>query len=221
MNTEIQSTLFQEDFLANLSPLPGNNEARKMTATSGLKCYELLERLNRKSLLAKTLLESLTWHSTRCFLTWRVKATKQRRLLFQLVPSTPLTDEIECGLLPTPNTGGMDGGSNRRKANKKRLNLMKTPTAFDATVKSGKANPKFGDSGSLAQEIMSGFIANRLLPTPKAQDSRCAKTDRGKSNYGEVLHGIYGRNGQLNPRFVEWTMGYPTGWTELKHSETP
>lgn len=112
MNTEIQSTLFQEDFLANLSPLPGNNEARKMTATSGLKCYELLERLNRKSLLAKTLLESLTWHSTRCFLTWRVKATKQRRLLFQLVPSTPLTDEIEYGLLPTPNTGGMDGGSN-------------------------------------------------------------------------------------------------------------
>lgn len=29
------------------------------------------------------------------------------------------------------------------------------------------------------------------------------------------------RNGQLNPTWVEWLMGFPTGWTELKPSETP
>jgi len=27
--------------------------------------------------------------------------------------------------------------------------------------------------------------------------------------------------GQLNPMWVEWLMGFPTGWTDLKHSETP
>ena len=30
-----------------------------------------------------------------------------------------------------------------------------------------------------------------------------------------------GRIGYLNPTWVEWLMGYPTGWTELNASETP
>lgn len=46
MSTEIQSTLFQEDSPVSRSVLPGNNEARAMTATSGRKCYELSEKLN-------------------------------------------------------------------------------------------------------------------------------------------------------------------------------
>ena len=29
------------------------------------------------------------------------------------------------------------------------------------------------------------------------------------------------RNGQLNPTWVEWLMGYPTAWTALEHSATP
>ena len=27
--------------------------------------------------------------------------------------------------------------------------------------------------------------------------------------------------GQLNPLWVEWLQGFPLGWTDLKHSETP
>ena len=27
--------------------------------------------------------------------------------------------------------------------------------------------------------------------------------------------------GRLNPEYLEWLMGYPTGWTELNHSEMP
>lgn len=30
----------------------------------------------------------------------------------------------------------------------------------------------------------------------------------------------YGRIGYLNPEWIEWLMGYPTGWTELSASET-
>lgn len=29
-----------------------------------------------------------------------------------------------------------------------------------------------------------------------------------------------GKIGLLNPAWVEWLMGYPTGWTELNASET-
>jgi hypothetical protein len=27
--------------------------------------------------------------------------------------------------------------------------------------------------------------------------------------------------GSLNPTWVEWLMGYPSGWTDLEDSETP
>jgi hypothetical protein len=29
-----------------------------------------------------------------------------------------------------------------------------------------------------------------------------------------------GNGGKLNPTWVEWLMGFPTGWTDLKDSET-
>jgi hypothetical protein len=48
--------------------------------------------------------------------------------------------------------------------------LLKTPTSFDGTVVSGKKNPVSGNSGSLAQEIASGYKPTMeklgLIPTP-------------------------------------------------------
>lgn len=32
---------------------------------------------------------------------------------------------------------------------------------------------------------------------------------------GEII------TGKLNPEYAEWYMGFPIGWTELEHSETP
>jgi hypothetical protein len=51
--------------------------------------------------------------------------------------------------------------------------------------------------------------------TPKAQDSRHALWDRGKSNLGEQVSGLH-NGGKLNPNWVEWLMGWPIGWTDLK-----
>ena len=62
-------------------------------------------------------------------------------------------------------------------------------------------------------------------PTPKCQDSRAALTDRHKGNLGEVIHGRYLGGGnetpqttkaRLNPNWVEWLMGWPIGWTDLR-----
>lgn len=32
---------------------------------------------------------------------------------------------------------------------------------------------------------------------------------------------VNGNNGRKNPEWTEWLMGFPTGWTEIKPSETP
>ena len=87
---------------ASLSAKPGSAEARKMTATSGLRCLELSEHQGRLGYSLKMLLDTLRWASTKCLLTWKAKTTPCNRLLFQLAPWTPRTDEIESGLLPTP-----------------------------------------------------------------------------------------------------------------------
>ena len=67
--------------------------------------------------------------------------------IFQLVPKTLPTEETDVGL------------------------LLKTPCAADAySDRLKKKEQRFGNSGTLAQEVQTGFIYQRgLLPTPMAQ----------------------------------------------------
>jgi hypothetical protein len=85
---------------------------RKMTATSGRKCLEQFARFNRAGLWAKTFAALLIgmegWYSTKCRLTWKMRATKSHRIYFQLAPSTHPTEGIESGLLlSTPSKSPM------------------------------------------------------------------------------------------------------------------
>ena len=82
----------------------------------------------------------------------------------------------------------------------KHPNLMwPTPTA---TERSG-INPKTGKGAGLSKTV-------QTWPTPREFMYKDSTTDRGKGNLGEKV------GGQLNPTWVEWIMGYPEGWTDLK-----
>src|SRR3990172_3735238 len=100
--TSKQLILSAEGFHVSLSAQQGSEKARKMTATSGLKCCELYQNFSPVGLLARMLLASSVWGSTIVYLTWKIKVTKSRRLLFQLAPLIPRTEEIGHGLLFTP-----------------------------------------------------------------------------------------------------------------------
>jgi hypothetical protein len=78
--------------------------------------------------------------------------------------------------------------------------------------------PKWGmtANGSVYQHHLSELRTKEnehgLLPTPVADD-----TGHRKNRYaqgGRPLSYVVG--GKLNPEFVEWMMGWPIGWTELK-----
>lgn len=66
-----------------------------------------------------------------------------------------------------------------------------------------------------------------MFPTPRAQDSyersnwkTIVKANDGEAQMTLTLKVKYeaGKgNGQLNPRWVEWLMGYPGGWTDLSN----
>jgi hypothetical protein len=54
-----------------------------------------------------------------------------------------------------------------------------------------------------------------LLPTPVAQDAKNATLPPSQGKWDSVPGYLIrsGHSGRLSPRFVEWMMGYPLGWT--------
>ena len=243
-------TSSQEDFLANHSVKPGSSEAQAMTVTSGLKCSELLKKQDPVGSLQRMLLESSRWHSTMCFLNWKAKGTPQGRLLFQLAPSTPHTDEIESGSLPTygakpgqriPTPTASDH-IERKSTSKEKLNYQTNKSvSLDRFVKmwptpiatDGSKCP----TGSLAKTVEAGHPYLNKNGTPIAHKKKWWSTPTASDHKGAPKNRYMGSvhshgnlseqartsptSGQLNPTWVEWLMGYPSGWTDLKPSETP
>jgi hypothetical protein len=81
-----------------------------------------------------------------------------------------------------------------------------------------KKEQKFGNSGTLAQEVQTGFIYQRgMLPTPRTSDERMHwRTENWKGDdLGSEINHLLGTRSHLNPRFVAEMMGFPPNWTEL------
>jgi hypothetical protein len=116
----------------------------------------------------------------------------------------------------TPCTTGLDGGSNSRKALKKRL--LPTPDASQRGPTKDYNPQAKSQSGRTLQSFAAKF------PTPQASDNR----DRGNMSNPSVQRrvaigkqislsqSVHPTSGQLNPTWVEWLMGWPLGWTDLK-----
>ena len=241
--TEDNAIYSPEDSLANLTVFQVKEKGKRMNATCGPKCLEQLGRFSRPTLWVKMLAASLIgmgdWYSMRCKLTWKLRGTKCSRMYFQLVPKMLHTDGIEFGLLPTPTTQEptteaelTPNGRRKTKDGKDShslnigrmaaMGLLKTPTRMDGEVSSGKKNPVSGNSGTLAQEIMSNYKPTMeklgIYATPRARDWKGKNngTQRGRGNdIGQDIYEQTGMNGQLNPQFVEEMMGFPENWTLL------
>jgi len=241
-NTEEQLILFAEDSLASHSVSPGSSEARKMTAHSGLKCYESYGRWDQLGSLAKMFLESSIWNSTTCYLTWKVRVTPAKHLLFQLVPSMPSTDEIGSGsLLHTPTSAAMaediknlqnrgrDNGNLEEKVALEPVKMWPTPSAnqagegdFMQTLQTKDGRP--AEPGRRAYDPKTGkhsqITLNRavkLWPTPTVQDSKNNGSKSQQERHMKPLNAEV--RGALNPEWVEWLMGFPAGWTNLKEPQ--
>lgn len=232
-----QVTLFQEASPASRSPLPGSEEARRMTVTSGLKCLELYQNSGPLGLLVRTLLGSSIWRSTRCALTWKTKGTPSKRLLFRLVPSTLRTggteyvswagnDQRAIYFIPTPRAQNIKTSEKAKRESKSSpgladyIQMFPTPKASDYKG-SGPAGTKSAEH-DLKKHNLKGVVM--FYPTPTTGDGLCGGTghfqqlkklaDAGQITEEERKSMSQGNGGQLNPDWVEWLMGIPVGWTE-------
>lgn len=104
------------------------------------------------------------------------------------------------------------------------VKMYNTPSANDAKNSTLPASQAGRDS--LVGDVM------RMLPTPNARDWKNATASEWENPKNtrnlnrRIAYDLDGesspeaRNGQLNPRWVEWLMGFPIGWTALNASET-
>ena len=217
-NGEDGSTCLREDSHANRFPLQDEERERMMTAISGRKCCVPSMKSNPLGLLAKTLLESYRWYSPVRTLQWkaiplyseRITNTRRHtsgmlskqyvqtlnvrdipsgRYLFRLVPSVCHTEETGFGLLPTVQTQGLKVCNEQGHTTFMPLELLPTPVALDAGT--GRIN-KSCSKGSKERPTLARMARLKLLPTPKAQDSKGnACKDRGKFNLTDVIANTY------------------------------
>lgn len=225
-----QLTLFAEDTPASPFPQPGDDRARKMTAISGQNLIGSWLNSGPLGSLEKTLLGTSAWGSTVCFLTWKDKVTPAGRLLFQLAPLAQLTGVTGAGpsdkhpLWSTPQAIERRG---RHKAGS-HLSLTKQVAGWnkDGTMWPTPTRRNAPDCPAERRRKSPSLHARvKMMPTPTAADHR----DRGgpsdkciqrRREIGKSVELSMTVDGPLNPMWVEWLMGFPMGWTDLKPSET-
>jgi hypothetical protein len=188
--TEEKSTSSQVDSLANRTHRLVSDLEKKMTDTSGQRCFEQYEKFSRPTLWARMFSDLLIgmegWYSTKCRLTWRLRGTKYNRLYFQLVPSTLPTEGIGFGLLPTvttqetPHLQAELTENNRRKAlngNSHSLNIadlalrkmLPTPTAMDSSNATANMKSTQVKEGSMHSVTLVRAMVTGMLPTPRVK----------------------------------------------------
>jgi hypothetical protein len=166
--------------------------------------------------LAKFDRATSSWKTLQCSLvegldvfseTWPRSGMMRNGTAYQLPPLVRLTGGIESGLWPTPVGSVAQDGEKPETWLARRERVKKT------------ANNGNGMGMPLT-------IAVQLWPTPTAVTNTggAAMCKWGGSRSRQKLRQMVSPqelNGALNPRWVEWLMGYPIGWTALPALETP
>jgi DNA (cytosine-5)-methyltransferase 1 len=220
-------TLYLVGFHAKtFQPLEKAQELMESEAECGEKWHASFTKYDQDSSLWKTHQCSLLGDLEEFSETWpqwglmRDGECWERRTLEQTIRGT------EYGFSPngidkfhTPCTTGLDGGSNSRKALKKKL--LPTPDASQRGPTKDYDPKAKSQSGRTLQSYAAKF------PTPQASDNR----DRGNMSNPSIQRriakgkqimlsqSVHPTSGQLNPTWVEWLMGWPLGWTDLKPLE--
>ena len=233
-----QHTSFETALTSSLAATRANRLARlekererKIPDISGRTSDDMSEQLTLFNASSKTSKDTSRLDSTTSSAIWKKMVTTQRSEYSQRLKSARLTRESESSFLPTPsatpygnNQGGAAGRTGKVRHSLEsmaRHNLWPTPTVQD----SNKATKKLREGH---QNNLTAIVFNQQLPTPTSRDWKGGYTEKsltrkdGKSRRFDALPnaaiGGVGTDivaGHLNPLWIEWLMGVPTGWTEL------
>lgn len=128
----------------------------------------------------------------------------------------------DSGLLfPTPKSADATKGDCASERRRRSPSLVSAVKMWPTPTVSGNHNKK-----GASQKSGNGLAtAVKMWPTPNHRDWKDSGTSQGNRkspNLGTMVHRQEQEEGggQLNPAWVEWLMGWPIGWTDLKPLET-
>lgn len=229
-------TWFRAGFPARTSALQAKAPAlTESAAECGPTWRGSLARFDPATLSWRTAQQSLLADSDECSVIWPRSGMTAAGQCWELMKLAPPTIETGSGLwVPTPCatdakpfTGGNlyvtktgtvrhmrpDGKSSNRGLAASAL-MWPTPTSSLGT-NGGRVTPAKAREGGTLIEALSA----RTFATPTARDWRSGKAsqathDKNSRPLSEQI------GGSLNPTWVEWLMGWPIGWTDLRPSAT-
>jgi hypothetical protein len=179
-------TWYREDFHARISAWP--EKAQELTANAqgfGRKCTASLAKYDPDSRTWKTAQQSFIADWDGCLETWPTAGMTAGMEYYQQPPLEQSINVTDGGALPngetffhTPNTTGLDGGSNSRKALKKRQSEFATPTTMDSLPPKSEqellremtvARPGRSKPANLRDQV-SNMDNWKMWPTPSSQE---------------------------------------------------
>ena len=217
-------TWFLAAFPARTSAPPEKEpESPESEAGSGWKWRESSVKYDPDSRLWRTrqcsLFEGSEWFSE----TWPQWGSMRDGECWELPMSKRPIKENASGLWPTPTQSDHKGAATVAAAkdwNSRGTNLPEAVQKSRARQYPTPCNTDWKGVSRPGQRR--GQLENAVkFPTPRAEDSQCAGGHRGADDtlYGAICRpkdGSSSTPGQLNPTWVEWLMGWPLGWTDLK-----
>jgi DNA (cytosine-5)-methyltransferase 1 len=224
-------TLFAVDTLASHSAQQENEAAQTTLDIYGQQCTTPFAYYDPATLSWKTYEGICLWGSIEFSATWPKSGMTQSGKSFQQPPLVRHTKETGYSLWPTPTTQEIEHPNaeltttGRRKSKNGKsshslgladaVQMWPTPTVDN----SKNVTRKSGSFQSLVRAVNES-----LWPTPTASSWGSTghramlqtKVDNGTISESDKKQMVSGNGGKLNPTWVEWLMGFPTGWTDLK-----
>jgi hypothetical protein len=217
---------FAAGSLVSLTAKPESEKVPPTSAIYGLSVRECLGSYDPRSHSLRTSQGSLAMtegdFSTEFLAILPRQGMMRSGKLYRLSTSERRTSGSESGLWPTPKSSdGEKGGPNQRDS----AGNYALPGAVHhwPTPRAHESGDYTRDRGQKGQERLSLTGAAKLWPTPTAMNDTggpalCKWGGSGSREKMKSMTTPEELNGSLNPEFVEYLMGYPKEWTDLKES---
>jgi hypothetical protein len=180
------------------------DKERMMTDTYGLTSYEPLAFYDHDSQSWRMYAVISLWGLTESLEILPKTGLTRNGKLFPQPVLVPCIDAKESFVWPTPTTQEIEHPNAELNAN-------------------GRRKAKNGNSHSIG-------LADAVIRWPTPTASSWGSTghrmmldsliESGEITQEDKMQMTAGNGGKLNPTWVEWLMGFPTGWTDLEDSET-